>query len=186
MLCNHGKWTSGWLKDYKAGHKTWTPPQHLITYLSTDDRTLGAKRKQQVTAEYTINQSLEIIDTTLSSLTKSVQVLAKTESTMYDQGLPSVHQSLLTYRSPPFQPSPSSMTTTAILATPTNAINMNRSTSPATSRDTGEHDASPPHQRHSPDNGDGSAGGKGRALSTSKRAEQNRRAQRAFRERRDA
>ncbi|PVG00321.1 hypothetical protein CPB86DRAFT_871860 [Serendipita vermifera] len=77
------------------------------------------------------------------------------------------------------------MTTTAILATPPNTMNMNRSTSPATSRDTGEHDASPPHQRLSPDTGDG-LGGKGRALSTSKRAEQNRRAQRAFRERRDA
>jgi len=68
-------------------------------------------------------------------------------------------------------------------------MNMDRSASPATSRDTAENDRSPPpNNALSPgDNAGGSpdSPGKGRSLSNSKRAEQNRRAQRAFRERRD-
>lgn len=66
-------------------------------------------------------------------------------------------------------------------------LNMDRSASPATSRDTAENDLSPPSGNPmSPgEHTDGGSPGKGRSLSNSKRAEQNRRAQRAFRERRD-
>ncbi|KIM31140.1 hypothetical protein M408DRAFT_254167 [Serendipita vermifera MAFF 305830] len=65
---------------------------------------------------------------------------------------------------------------------------MDRSASPATSRDTAEHTTPPPNNALSPDNnlgGSPDSASKGRSLSSTKRAEQNRRAQRAFRERRD-
>ncbi|KAG8856657.1 hypothetical protein FRB91_000496 [Serendipita sp. 411] len=62
-------------------------------------------------------------------------------------------------------------------------MNLDRSTSPPTSNEHNDYGMSPPRAQQSPDEGPSS---KGRALSNSKRAEQNRRAQRAFRERRDA
>ncbi|KAG8808597.1 hypothetical protein FRC17_003879 [Serendipita sp. 399] len=62
-------------------------------------------------------------------------------------------------------------------------MNLDRSTSPPTSNEHNDYGMSPPRAQQSPDEGPSS---KGRTLSNSKRAEQNRRAQRAFRERRDA
>jgi hypothetical protein len=70
-----------------------------------------------------------------------------------------------------------------------NSLNsLNRSASPATSAEINDKDNSMSPQSHpnALTTGDSPTDGKNRALSSSKRAEQNRRAQRAFRERRDA
>ena len=132
------------------------------------------------TAKYTITQSLDIINTTLDHLAKTVQ--------QHQQQRPEMDGNQHFQHQHPLIPRPSFVTPQPHFTI--NTMNMDRSASPATSRDTAENDRSPPpNNAQSP--GDNNAGGspdspgKGRSLSNSKRAEQNRRAQRAFRERRD-
>lgn len=150
------QWSSSW---------TWPLPRPATT-----------SNHKGETARYTIAQNLEIINKALEDLTTTATAL-NTKQTMYDRQAQGFSHLLM----PP--PSPSFYSA----AQPAAIMSVARSASPATSRGSENNDASlSPHNPQSPEvNADGSSN-KGRALSTSKRAEQNRRAQRAFRERRDA